>query len=94
MSVTKPTLKPELLDDAPPDELVVLPDAAGALPLLELVLLLLLLLLLPHAASPSASTAVARASRPEGLILPDTRSPFRKTECATITPTADLFPLA
>jgi hypothetical protein len=42
---------------------------AGAPPLL-LVLELELLLLLPHAASPRASAAVTRVTRPTGLILP------------------------
>jgi hypothetical protein len=43
---------------------------AGAPPLLLLVLELELLLLLPHAASPRASAAVTRVTRPTGLILP------------------------
>jgi hypothetical protein len=70
MSVTKPTLKPEPLEDEPVLLLVLLLLGAAALPPLEL--LLLLLLLLPHAASPRTSTAVARATRPTGLILPVT----------------------
>jgi hypothetical protein len=92
MSVTKPTLKPELLVDAPPDELVVLLDAAALAPP-ELLVLLLLLLLLPHAASPRA-TAMTRAARVVRLILPDTESPFVMTECATITRPADPWRLA
>ena len=72
MSVTSPTLKPEPLDD----ELVVLLLVAAAPPR-WLVVLLLLLLLLPHAASPRASAAGARATRPTGLILPITPISFR-----------------
>jgi len=49
--------------------LVLLLLGAAAAPPLEVVVLLLLL---PHAASPRASTAVARAGRPTGLILPIT----------------------
>jgi hypothetical protein len=71
MSVTRPTLKPEL----PEDELAVLLVLLGAAaPPPHAVLLLLLLL--PHAASPRASAAVASARRPIGLILPVTKSPF------------------
>ncbi len=85
MSVTKPTLSfVPLLDEL---AVLVLLDAA-ALPPLEL-LELLLLLLLPHAASPRASAAVARATRPTGLILPVTSSPFRQIEWATITSARD-----
>jgi hypothetical protein len=84
---------PEPLDDAPPDALVVLLlllDAAGAL----LELLVLLLLLLPHAASPRA-TAMTRAARTVRLILPDTTHLLSsRTECATITRSADPLPLA
>jgi len=95
MSVTRPTLKPEPLDDAPPDELVVvLLVVAAALPPPELVVPLLLLLLLPHAASPRANTAAASAHRPDGLILPDTTVSFPKSEWATITRSADRMPLA
>jgi hypothetical protein len=73
MSVTTPTLSfAPLLDEL---AVVVLLDAA-ALPPVELLLLLLLLLLLPHAASPRASAAVARATRPTGLILPVTTISF------------------
>ena len=92
MSVTRPTLNPEL-----DDELVVLLLAAAVLLVLAaaaLLELLLLLLLLPHAASPKASTTTASAPRPDGLILPDTSSPFLKSEWATITRSADLLPLA
>ncbi|HUJ33697.1 MAG TPA: hypothetical protein VLW51_00700 [Solirubrobacteraceae bacterium] len=85
MSVTNPTLKPEPLDDA---AAVLVLDAAAAL------LVLLLLLLLPHAASPRASTATARAPRPDGLILPDTTVSFLKSEWATITRPADRMPVA
>lgn len=75
MSVTNPTLKPEPLDDDPPDAaLVVLVDADA--PPLAGVELVVLLLLLPHAASPRASAAVARATRPTGLILPVTLISF------------------
>jgi hypothetical protein len=59
---------PEPLDEA----LVVLLDAAAPPLALVVALLVLLLLLLPHAASPRASAAVARATRPTGLILPVT----------------------
>lgn len=94
MSVTRPTLKPDPLDDVPPlAAVVVLLDAAVLLAALGL-LLLLLLLLLPHAASPRASTAAASAPRPNGLILPDTTSPFLKSEGATITRSADPWSLA
>jgi hypothetical protein len=69
MSVTTPTL----IFVPPLDELVValvlLLLGAAAAPPLEV---LLLLLLLPHAVSPRASAAVARATRPTGLILPVT----------------------
>jgi hypothetical protein len=75
MSVTRPTGKPEPLAAALVVLLLLL--LLGAAALLE-VLLLLLLLLLPHAASPRASTAVARALRPTGLIRPVTRSPFHQ----------------
>lgn len=78
MSVTKPTLKLPPLDEPLLAAVEVLLDAAAPPLLLELVAALLLLLLLPHAASPRASTAVARATRPTGLILPVTRSPFRQ----------------
>jgi hypothetical protein len=65
---------PEPLDDEPVVALVaVVPVAAGAA-----LDVLVLLLLLPHAASPIASAAEARATRPTGLILPVTRSPFRQ----------------
>jgi hypothetical protein len=77
MSVTRPTLKPPPLDElvvALVLALVLLLLGAAAAPPLELVVLLLL----PHAASPRASTAVARVTRPTGLILPVTRSPFRQ----------------
>jgi hypothetical protein len=95
MSVTKPTLKPDPLDDVPPlAAVVVLLDAAVLLAALGLLLLLLLLLLLPHAASPRASTTTASAPRPDGLILPDTTSPFLKSEGATIARSADPWPLA
>jgi hypothetical protein len=73
MSVTKPTLK-----FPPPDEplaavLVLLDAAAPPLPLAAVLAgVELLLLLLPHAASPRASAAVARVTRPTGLILPVT----------------------
>jgi hypothetical protein len=61
---------PEPLDAAGVVALVVaLAVPAGAL---VVVVVVLLLLLLPQAASPRASTAVARATRPEGLILPVT----------------------
>jgi hypothetical protein len=76
MSVTKPTGKPEPLAAALVVLLLLL--LLGAAALLEVLLLLLLLLLLPHAASPRASTAVARALRPTGLIRPVTRSPFHQ----------------
>jgi hypothetical protein len=66
----------------PLDELLaavlVLLDAAAAPLVLVAAALELLLLLLPHAASPIASAAVARVTRPTGLILPVTRSPFRQ----------------
>jgi hypothetical protein len=58
---------PEPLDDALVVALLVLLDAAA--PPLEVVVLLLLL---PHAASPRTRTAVARARRPTGLLLPIT----------------------
>jgi hypothetical protein len=65
---------PEPLDDALVVLALVLLDAAAPPPL-EVVVLLLLLL--PHAASPRTSTAVARATRPTGLLLPIMcRSPF------------------
>jgi hypothetical protein len=86
MSVTKPTLKLE-----PLDEVLVVPLAAGAAALVELLvvaLLLLLLLLLPHAASPRA-TAETRTARTERLILPVTASPFHRYEWATITAARD-----
>jgi hypothetical protein len=71
MSVTTPTLSfAPLLD--PLDALVVVLLDAAALPPPALVLLLLL----PHAASPRASAAVARATRPTGLILPVTTISF------------------
>ena len=70
MSVTRPTLKLLPLDEPLAAVLVLLLLGAAALPPLEV--LLLLLLLLPHAASPRASAAVARATRPTGLILPVT----------------------
>jgi hypothetical protein len=70
VSVTNPTLK----FPPPLDELVVLLEAPALPAPLELALLLLLL---PHAASPRASAAVARATGPESLILPVTTSPFR-----------------
>ena len=70
MSVTKPTLKPDPLDEAPPDALVVL-LVLGAAAVLEVVLLVLLLLLLPHAASPRAP-AMTRAAKTKRLILPVT----------------------
>jgi hypothetical protein len=58
----------------PLDELLaaveVLLDAGAPPLLLLLVLELELLLLLPHAASPRASAAVTRVTRPTGLILP------------------------
>jgi hypothetical protein len=85
MSVTKPTPKVPPLDDA---LLLLVLLVLGAAALLEL-LLLLLLLLLPHAASPRASAAVARATRLESLILPVTASPFLRTEWATITAERD-----
>jgi hypothetical protein len=73
MSVTTPTLSfVPLLD--PLDPLVVVLLDAAALPPPALVLVLLLLL--PHAASPRASAAVARATRPTGLILPVTTISF------------------
>ena len=87
MSVTKPTFMPDPLDDPLDDALVVLLDAAP--PLAVVVELLVLLLLLPHAASPSASTPVARATRLRSLILPVTVSPFLKTEWPTITSAQD-----
>jgi hypothetical protein len=72
MSVTKPTLKPEPLED----ELVaVVLLAAAVLVVPAAAALLLLLLLLPHAASPRATAAIKRA-RPARLVLPVTRSPF------------------
>jgi hypothetical protein len=84
MSVTKPTLKPE-----PLDEVLVVPLAAGAAALVELlVVALLVLLLLPHAASPRA-TAKTRTARTERLILPVTASPFHRYEWATITAARD-----
>jgi hypothetical protein len=74
MSVTNPTLSFEpLLDELAAVLLVLVLAGAAAL---ELVVLLLLLLLLPHAASPRASAAVARATRPTGLILPVTPISF------------------
>src|SRR5689334_21400178 len=75
MSVTRPTLKLPPLDE-PVEALVLLLLLLGAAaaPPLELVVLLLL----PHAVSPIASAAVARVTRPTGLILPVTRSPFRQ----------------
>jgi hypothetical protein len=77
MSVTNPTLSFEpLLDELAAVLLVLVLAGAAALELV--VLLLLLLLLLPHAASPRASAAVAKATRPTGLILPVTPSPFRQ----------------
>jgi hypothetical protein len=82
MSVTRPTLKPEPLDDAAD---VVALDAPE-LPLLAVLAeLVVLLLLLPHAASPRASVATPRATRPRGLIVPVTASPFPRYEWATIT---------
>jgi hypothetical protein len=89
MSVTNPTLNFEPLDELA----VVLLLAAALPPPLELLALLLLLLLLPHAASPRASAAMTKATEPIALILPDTTSPFHKTECATIALSADLMPL-
>jgi hypothetical protein len=83
MSVTRPTLKPDPLEDAA----VVLVEAAAA-PLLVL-LELVLLLLLPHAASPRASVATPRATRLRSLILPVTASPFPRYEWATITAARD-----
>lgn len=83
MSVTRPTLKPEPLDEAPPDALVVL-LVLGAAALLEVVLLVLLLLLLPHAASPRAP-AMTRAAKTMRLILPVTSISFHRNEWATIT---------
>jgi hypothetical protein len=53
---------------------VLLDPPAAAPPPPEL--LLVLLLLLPHAVSPSASAAAASTTRPTGLILPFTKSPF------------------
>jgi hypothetical protein len=82
MSVTRPTFMPLPLplDELLAAVLVLLDAAAPPLPLVLVAaaLELLLLLLLPHAASPRASAAVARATRPTGLILPVTRSPFRQ----------------
>ncbi len=74
MSVTTPTFSfvPLL------DELVVLLVALVVAAAPPLPVVVVLLLLLPHAASARASTAVARARRPTGLILPVTRSPFRQ----------------
>jgi hypothetical protein len=68
---------PEPLDELVVALALVLLAAAPPLPL-ALLDVLLLLLLLPHAASPIASAAEARATRPTGLILPVTRSPFRQ----------------
>jgi hypothetical protein len=69
MSVTRPTGKPEPLDD--PLVVLVVPLAAAP-PVPVVVVVVVVLLLLPHAASPRASAAVARATRPIGLILPVT----------------------
>jgi hypothetical protein len=88
MSVTKPTLKPEPLDDA----LVVLLVGAAALPPLVLLvelLLVVLLLLLPHAASPRANTT-ASAPRPDGLILPDTTISFPQQRVGNHNPPSGL----
>jgi hypothetical protein len=74
MSVTNPTLSFEPLLDELAAVLLVLVLAGAA----ALELVVLLLLLLPHAASPRASAAVAKATRPTGLILPVTPSPFRQ----------------
>jgi hypothetical protein len=60
------------LDELLAAVLVLLDAAAPPLPLEAELVLELLLLLLPHAASPRASAAVARATRPTGLILPVT----------------------
>jgi hypothetical protein len=74
MSVTRPTLSFEpLLDELLDVLLLLLLDPPAEAPPLELVLLLLLL---PHAASPRASTAMAKATRPTGLILPITTVSF------------------
>jgi hypothetical protein len=54
-----------------------------------LVVVVVVLLLLPHAASPKASVTVAAATRPMGLILLVTLSPFHRTEWATISPVQD-----
>jgi hypothetical protein len=76
MSVTSPTLKVPVLLDVLVDELP---------PLVELVLLLVLLLLLLPQAATTMARAIASAMRPIGLILlPDTESPFIRTEAATL----------
>jgi hypothetical protein len=73
MSVTRPTLKPLPLDEPPLAAVVALVVVAAAPPLpLEPVVVVVVLLLLPHAASPRANAAVARVTRPTGLILPVT----------------------
>jgi hypothetical protein len=72
MSVTRPTLKLPLLDE-PPEALVLVALVDAAAPPLPLApVVVVVLLLLPHAVSPRASAAVARATRPTGLILPVT----------------------
>jgi hypothetical protein len=80
MSVTSPTGYAELLEL---DELaaVLVVELAAAL----LLVVVLLLLLLPHAASPKVRAAVPSAGRMYALILPDTCSPFRRTENATLS---------
>lgn len=97
MSVTSPTLKPDPLaavvvgvDDVVADEAVV-GVAAGVLELLAagLPAPLLLLLLLPHAASPPANDAHASATRLARLNLPVTKTPFVRTDRATINGAED-----
>jgi hypothetical protein len=61
MSVTSPTLKPELAVV----ELVVLELAAPLEPLVLLLVVLLLLLLLPHAASTRITTTPLRTAAPK-----------------------------
>src|SRR5262249_1400231 len=76
MSVTTPTFNfVPLLDPLLAAGLVGV-DVVGAAPPPDVVVVVLLLLLLPHAASPRARAAVARATRPTGLILPVTPISF------------------
>jgi hypothetical protein len=63
---------PEPLDAAGVVALVVAVVVPAGAPVVVVVVFVVVLLLLPHAASPRASTAMARAARPVGLILPVT----------------------